>query len=106
MIYLRIFYEVKTKMSDKYWDVRKIDKQIEVLKGSLSSLEGACSSAQGSICTGDVSCSTASNLSSVCTSQIVVIENQIKLLNYMKQFIKIGIPNPDYHDLSKAPGIR
>ena len=105
MIYLRIFYEVKTKMID-YWDVKKIDSQIEALKGSLSSLQGACSSAQSSICIGDVSCTTAANLASVCASQIVVIQNQITLLNYMKQFIKIGIPNPDYHDLSKAPGIR
>ena len=105
MIYLRIFYEVKTRMID-YWDVKKIDSQIEALKGSLSSLKGACSSAQSSICTGDVSCTTAANLASVCTSQIVVIQNQITLLNYMKQFIKIAVPNPDYNDLSKAPGRR
>lgn len=105
MIYLRIFYEVKTRMID-YWDVKKIDSQIEALKGSLSSLQGACSSAQSSICTGDVRCTTAANLASVCASQIVVIQNQITLLNYMKQFIKIAVPNPDYNDLSKAPGIR
>ena len=105
MIYLRIFYEVKTRMID-YWDVKKIDSQIEALKGSLSSLQGACSSAQSSICIGDVSCTTAANLASVCASQIVVIQNQITLLNYMKQFIKIGVPNPDYNDLSKAPGRR
>lgn len=105
MIYLRIFYEVKIRMID-YWDVKKIDSQIEALKGSLSSLQGACSSAQSSICTGDVSCTTAANLASVCASQIVVIQNQITLLNYMKQFIKIVVPNPDYNDLSKAPGRR
>lgn len=105
MIYLRIFYEVKTRMSDN-WDVKKIDSQIEALKGSLSSLQDVCSSTQSSICTGDVSCTTAANLASVCTSQIVVIQNQIALLNYMKQFIKIAVPNPDYNDLSKAPGRR
>lgn len=105
MIYLRIFYEVKTRMID-YWDVKKIDSQIEALKGSLSSLQGVCSSAQSSICIGDVSCITAANLASVCASQIVVIQNQITLLNYMKQFIKIAVPNLDYNDLSKAPGRR
>ena len=92
-------------MSDN-WDVKKIDSQIEALKGSLSSLQAVCSSAQSSICTGDVSCTTTSNLASVCASQIVVIQNQISLLNYMKQFIKIAVPNPDYNDLSKAPGKR
>lgn len=59
----------------------------------------ACQSAQGSYCTGaGVSCNTASMLKSVCAAQITVIENEIKLLTYMKKRIYFAKPNREYFE--------
>ena len=56
-------------------------------------------SAQGSYCTGaGVSCNTASMLKSVCAAQITVIENEIKLLTYMKKRIYFAKPNREYFE--------
>ena len=86
-------------MSEDRWDLKKIDAQIDVLKGSLSVLRGACEAAQGSYCTGyDVSCNTAALLKSVCAAQITVIENEIKLLTYMKKRIYFAKPNREYFE--------
>ena len=86
-------------MSEDRWDLKKIDAQIDALKGSLSALKSACQSAQGSYCTGGgVSCNTASMLKSVCAAQITVIENEIKLLTYMKKRIYFAKPNREYFE--------
>lgn len=61
--------------------------------------KSACQSAQGSYCTGaGVSCNTASMLKSVCAAQITVIENEIKLLTYMKKRIYFAKPNREYFE--------
>ena len=96
--------EPKVEPKGDIWDLKAIDSQIEVLKGSLNSLKSALAEAQGSYCKGDVSCNTYSMLKSVCSAHIPVVENEIKLLNYMKQRILFGKPNPDYFEVNSYKG--
>ena len=89
-------------MSD-IWDVKAIDAQIDILKGSLNGLKGALALAQGSHCTGNVSCNTAQMLVAVASAHIAVVENEIKLLTQMKQRIKFAVPNPGFFGVDKKP---
>lgn len=67
--------------SDDIWDLKAIDKQIEILKSCLISLKTTLSMGRSCYCHGtSVSCNTSSMLISICNAQIPVIENEIKWL--------------------------